>query len=249
LQSWNLFPNLGRIGGCVSFKYIIMHAVIIGASGLTGSSLTTQLLENNQVDKVLLLVRKALSMQHPKLQQQVVDFSNLDQLKQFVQGDVLFCCIGTTIKIAGSKEAFTKVDYDIPVHCAQAAFANGVKKVVLISSVGASSASSNFYLQTKGKVEDTLQALSFSATHIFQPSFLMGDRKESRLGEKIASAIFSGLSFLLFGGFKKYRPIHIQELSNAMMLVGLSDSKGVHVHRWEEIKKVVANSYSSTNEK
>ncbi len=218
-----------------------MDAIIIGASGLTGSSLTTQLLENKQFETVLLLVRKPLSIKHDKLRQQVVDFSNADQLQQYVHGDVMFCCIGTTIKMAGSQAAFTKVDYDIPVDCAKAALQNGVQKVVLISSVGASSASSNFYLQTKGKVEDALCSMQFSATHIFQPSFLMGDRKERRIGEKMAGVIFSGLSFLLFGGLKKYRPINIQQLAKAMMLAGLSDAKGVHMHRWEEIKQSAGN--------
>ncbi len=219
-----------------------MHAIIIGASGLTGSSLTTQLLANKQFESVLLLVRKALPVQHAKLRQQVVEFDNAVHLQQYVHGDVLFCCIGTTIKIAGSQAAFTKVDYDIPVDCAKAALQNGVKKIVLISSVGANSSSSNFYLQTKGKVEDALRAMNFSTTHIFQPSFLMGDRKERRIGEKIVGVIFSGLSFLLFGGLKKYRPIHIEQLAKAMMLAGLSDAKGLHVHTWEQIKESVSKS-------
>ncbi len=212
-------------------------AVIVGASGLTGSLLLQLLLEDDDFSQVTALVRRTLGRQHPKLQERIINFGDATDLEQKMPAaDYLFCCIGTTTKkVQGDKAIYRSIDYDIPVHTAQAALAKGCKKYMLVSAIGADAASSNFYLKLKGEVEVAVSALPFDSIHLFQPSILMGSRKEFRLGELIGKAIMPVFAVLLFGGLRKFKPIQAATVAKAMVAAAKSNRKGVMVHQYDDM--------------
>ena len=186
-------------------------AIIIGATGLIGGTLVEQILENPAYSKVVLLLRKPLNINHSKLFQEVLDFDNPDTSK--IVGDDLFCAMGTTLAKAGSKEAQYKIDCTYPFEIGKIAKANGVKQYILVSSIGADFSSSNFYLKTKGDLEQKIKSLNFQNFVSLRPSFLLGDRKEFRLGEKIGVVMAKILSPLMIGGLKKYRGIEASKVA------------------------------------
>ncbi|WP_427873426.1 NAD(P)H-binding protein [Flavobacterium sp. MMS24-S5] len=149
-----------------------MKALVIGATGATGKELVNLLLESNDYSEVSIFVRRATGKSHSKLTEHVVDFSDVNSFRELITGDVLFSCIGTTLKDAGSKEKQWKIDYDIPAEFASAAKQNNVNSLVLVSSYGASAKSNVYYSMMKGKLEDYLQELHFSQYIIFRPEQL-----------------------------------------------------------------------------
>lgn len=208
-------------------------AIIIGATGLVGSTLVTQICENPNYSKVVLLLRKPLNISHSKLIQEVIDFDNIDALK--VVGDDLFCAMGTTLAKAGSKEAQYKIDCTYPFEIGKIAKANGVKQYILVSSVGADFDSSNFYLRTKGDLEKKIQSLGFQNFVSVRPSMLLGDREESRLGEKIGKVFSNLLSPLLFGSLRKYHGIEASDVAKAMQQFANQGLSGVKYVEYDEI--------------
>ena len=201
-------------------------AIIIGATGLVGSILVEQILENSAYSKVILLFRKPLNISHSKLVQEVIDFDNLNASK--IMGDDLFCAMGTTLAKAGSKEAQYKIDCTYPYEIGKIAEANGVKQYILVSSLGADFGSSNFYLKTKGDLEQKIKSLSFQNFVSLRPSFLLGDRKEFRMGEKIGVIMAKILSPLMIGGLKKYRGIEASTVAKSMQTFANQGLTGVH---------------------
>ena len=187
-------------------------AIIIGATGLIGSILVEQILENNAYSKVVLLLRKPLNISHSKLVQEVIDFDNPDASK--IMGDDLFCAMGTTLSKAGSKEAQYKIDCTYPFEIGKIAKANGVKQYILVSSIGADISSSNFYLKTKGDLEQKIKSLNFQNFVSFRPSFLLGDRKEFRIIEKIAVVFVKILNPIMIGGLKNIEELRLQKWQN-----------------------------------
>lgn len=180
-------------------------AVIIGATGLIGSHVLQLLLDDQTFSTVRILVRRPVSISHPKLIVQIVDFNNyLDIKEKLSAGHSIFCCIGTTQKkVKGDKAAYKKVDFDIPVNAANAGIENGFKRFLLVSSVGANTSSGNFYLKTKGSVEEAISKLAFESVHIFRPSLLLGDRNEFRAAEKFAQGAMQTFSFFVCGIIKE----------------------------------------------
>lgn len=206
-------------------------AIVIGSTGLTGGYLLAELAANPTYSKIIVLVRKASQQNNPKIEELVVDFNKLADFKNKIIGDDVYCTIGTTIKKAGSQEAFSKVDLEYPLSIAKVAKENGAKHFLLMSSLGANAASGNFYLKTKGTLENNLRDLNFDSLSIFRPSILLGPRSEFRLGEKIGIFFMRLFSFLLLGSLKKYRPIHVKQVAHAMVKAGQDGEKGVRV--WE----------------
>jgi uncharacterized protein YbjT (DUF2867 family) len=202
-------------------------AIVIGASGLVGTALVEQLLEDTDFTVVKLFLRKQLGLSHSKLEQCIVDFNKLDSTSELIKGDVVFCCMGTTIKVAGSQDAFVKVDYTYVLDFAQLAKRNGIEKFVVVSSLGADKNSSNFYLKVKGDVENDLARLKFKNLIIVRPSMLLGDRKEFRLGELIGKKIMKGLSFLFVGKLKKYKAIEAATVAKAMRVLSKNELSDV----------------------
>ncbi|RLQ90373.1 oxidoreductase [Planomicrobium sp. Y74] len=213
-------------------------ALIAGATGLTGSKLVEVLLNHPEYYKITVFVRRPLSIEHPKLEQIKVDYYRLDDYKKHLQVDDVFCCLGTTIKKAGSQKAFRRVDYDYPVALAQLAKSAGAKNFLVVSAMGADSRSNIFYNRVKGQMEDSLKKMELPALHIFRPSLLLGDRKEFRLGEKAASLISPVLSPLLRGGMKKYKPIQAEQVAKAMCAAAQTESDGIQVYPSDRIAEM-----------
>jgi uncharacterized protein YbjT (DUF2867 family) len=208
-------------------------AIVIGATGLVGSYLVTELINSDNYNKVVLLVRKKPDFVHHKIEAHVIDFENIDT--ELIKGDDLFCAIGTTIKKAGSKQHQYKIDCDYPVKIAQIAKQNHVKQFVLISSIGANANSSNFYLKTKGELEEKITALQFNLFAILRPSFILGKRNEFRLGEKIGIVFVKLLSPIFVGGLKKYKGVHAIDIAKKMLVLATSNLQGTLIIESDKI--------------
>ncbi|MEY4877237.1 MAG: hypothetical protein RL708_2387 [Bacteroidota bacterium] len=193
-------------------------AVLIGASGLIGNFLLQDLLAESSYQKVIILVRRLLPIEHKKLQQIVTDFTDENILKATIKGDDLFICTGTTIKKAGSKANFRAIDFSLPLHIATIAAENKMKKLLLVSSAGATKNSLFFYPKIKGELENEVVQLSFENVYVFRPSLLLGNRTEKRLLEIIFQKIMTKLSFLMKGNFKKYAGIKAEQVAAKMVV-------------------------------
>ncbi len=209
-------------------------AVLAGASGLVGSHCLSLLLKSSNYDEVLALVRRPLASQHPKLQQLEVNFESLPRLPEFAGADV-FCALGTTMRQAGSREAFRKVDFDAGLAYATATAKGGANQFLLVSSIGANRHSSTFYLQVKGELEDAVEPLPFRSIHIFRPSFLMGDRNSDRPAERVGTAVAKALDFAFAGKLKKYSALEADDLAAAMLAAANKAEPGVHHYGFEQI--------------
>jgi uncharacterized protein YbjT (DUF2867 family) len=205
-------------------------ALVFGASGLIGGHVVNFLLLHPAYAKVVVFVRKPMDLEHVKLAQHVVDFDQPASFKQLVKGDDLFCCLGTTMAKAGSKEAFYKVDFTYGFEAAQMGKLNGVGQYMLVSSVGADPNSRFFYSKVKGELEAAVRSLGFWALHIFQPSVLLGERNENRFGEQLAGKIGSIFDRLTGGLLTKYRPIEADVVAKAMVSAAQGLKPGCHVY-------------------
>ncbi|HPE74457.1 MAG TPA: NAD(P)H-binding protein [Draconibacterium sp.] len=197
-----------------------LSANVIGATGLVGKQLVEQLLNDNRFDKVRIFVRRDTSLNHPKLEQQIVNFDDEKTWGKLLSGDVLFSALGTTLKQAGSKEKQYAIDFTLNLNFAIKAKENGIENYVLVSSVGANSKSSIFYSRIKGELDEAVAKIGFKKIVIIRPASLTGDRKESRIAEKISIPI---LNFLTRFMLKKYRPISDTTVARAMINSILSD--------------------------
>lgn len=213
-------------------------ALIIGSTGLIGSHLLELLLASNDYEKVITFVRSASEIKHPKLTQHIVDFDKIETYKDLVQGDDFFCTIGTTIKTAGSKEAFRKVDFEYPSQFAALAAQNKVKQFLIISSLGADVNSGNFYLKTKGEMEEFLKNSSFESVSVVQPSLLLGDRTEFRMAEKVGVFFMKVFSFLFLGKLKKYKPIESTVVAKALLKIAQRNNKGYKIYESDAIQEI-----------
>jgi uncharacterized protein YbjT (DUF2867 family) len=191
-------------------------AIVVGSTGLVGSSLVKKLLADPRYAVVKTFVRKPSGISHYKLEENVVDFNMIDLWEDKIKGDELFSALGTTIKQAGTKENQYKVDYTYQYEIAKAAAENEVEKYLLVSSVGANRFSASFYLRIKGALEFSVSQMPFKRIVIFQPSLLVGERKEKRFGENLSAPIISLLTKLIPTA-KKYRPIDAEIVADAMI--------------------------------
>ncbi|WP_203362915.1 oxidoreductase [Bacillus sp. REN10] len=210
-------------------------ALVAGATGLVGMKLVQQLLAAPEYEKVITLVRRASGMAHDKLEEQVVHFDSLNQLMLDGRVDHAFCCLGTTIKKAKTKEAFRVVDLDYPLRLAQLAKRHHASQFLVISSMGASVASPFFYSRVKGELEQRLQTLELNGLHLFRPSLLLGERSDFRFGEAAAEKFFQAFPFLFAGPMKKYKPIHAETVARAMVAAALTEKSGVHIYESDQI--------------
>jgi uncharacterized protein YbjT (DUF2867 family) len=216
-------------------------ALLLGASGLVGGHCLQLLLEDAAYEKVVVWVRMPLGLHHPKLQQQVVDFMHLERAHLTKVHDV-FCCLGTTIKKAGSQEAFRQVDFTYPLEIAQIAAAGGAEQFLIVTALGANPKSSIFYNRVKGEVEAAITPLPFRGIHIFRPSLLLGERQEFRWGEKIAEQVAGFFSFVFIGPMRKYRPIHARVVAAAMIAVAKRNLTGVNIFESNQIGVISSES-------
>ena len=211
-------------------------ALIVGASGLVGSACLDFLLAEPTYREVKVLVRKPIDLKHPKLQQIVINFDRLVDYKDSIVGDEIFCCLGTTIKVAGSKENFYKVDFTYAYETAKIALKNGAKGFYLVSSLGADAKSFIFYSKVKGELESAIKGLSYPVFYIFRPSLLLGDRKEHRAGEKLGISIYNFLKPIFIGPLAQYKGIEASQVAKAMVLKSIQPDNGTHILLSNEIQ-------------
>ena len=204
-------------------------ALIAGATGLVGGEVLKLLLEEEQYQKVIVITRRALPLTDPKIEAHVVDFDQLEQKKQIIKADHIFCCLGTTMKKAGSKDKFYHVDFHYSYELARLSRENDVLQFNLVSSLGADKSSMFFYNKVKGSLEEAITNLDFYQFNIFRPSLLLGNRMEKRTGEKIGTMLAGVISPFLFGSLKKYRAVDAGLVAKAMVYVALKETPGKHV--------------------
>lgn len=216
-------------------------AIVAGATGLIGSQLVAYLLDDPSYERVLALVRKKLERTHPKLIQVVTHFDeNLEhEIKTYLPGSDLFCCLGTTIKKAKSKEQFRKVDLEYPMLLGNQALNFKATYFGIVTAMGADAGSKIFYSQVKGQVEEGLERLRLPSLHIFQPSLLLGERADARLGERIGTVLSVGIAPLLIGSLRKYKPIHAKTVTKAMQQAAKRGNKGIHRYSYVQIEALV----------
>jgi uncharacterized protein YbjT (DUF2867 family) len=194
-------------------------ALILGASGLTGSLLLDRLLSDDAYDTIKIFGRKTIGKSHPKLQEFLCDLLKLEEQAEQFTGNEVYCCIGTTVKKTPDKKIYHQIDFGIPVATAKLCVKNNIETIVIVSALGASAKSSIFYNRTKGEMQEAVAAEKIKNTFFMQPSFIGGNREEERAGEKIGIAIFKFVQPLLIGPLKKYRMILADSIAKAMIKV------------------------------
>lgn len=214
-----------------------MTATLVGATGLIGSYLLQELLNDKYFDTVKILIRRPVDITHTKLEKKIVDFNDGDSLLVALSNsDVLFCAIGSTMKkVKGDKEAYRKIDFDIPVNLARFCKMTGCEKFILVSSAGANPKSPNFYQRLKGETDEAIKSSGLKTIHIMRPSLLLGERKEYRLGENMGKAIMTSLSFLIPA---RYKAIHGKEVAKVMFALSKKNEDGIFVHENSEIRNL-----------
>lgn len=218
-------------------------ATIIGSTGMIGSYLLELLLNDSYYTTVRTLVRKPQQINHAKLDEKLVNFDDEEWLKLALDGSyAVFSAIGSTLKnVKGDKDLYWKIDHDIPVRASRLAKETGTKKFLLVSSIGAHSHSSNFYLKMKGATEKDVISSGISQIHMMRPSLLLGNRKENRTAEKISQILMKPMSTLLFSSLAKYKAIEGKDVAKAMIAASKKDENGVFIYSYKEIM-ALANS-------
>ena len=198
-------------------------ALVFGSSGIVGQQLVQQLIHNSAYQKIKLFVRKTPKIQNPKIEIVNTNFDNIEILSPEIKGDDCFFCIGTTKKNSPDKTEYQRVELDLPKKIANLAKHNKIQSFIFISSGYANSKSSGDYLRFKGLVEEELISLNFNNLGILRPSFLLGNRKEKRVGEKMGIIIFQILSPLMLGPLKRMKPIHVKKVAGTMIRIAQSE--------------------------
>jgi uncharacterized protein YbjT (DUF2867 family) len=219
--------------------------LVAGGTGLVGGHLVRELVADDRVGRVVTPVRRATS--NPagtsRVEAPVVDFDALHESAELFEAAQAFICLGTTIKQAGSREAFRRVDFDYALHTARLAVDGGAREAFLVSSVGADAASRVFYSRVKGEIEAAVSALPFASVYIFRPSLLVGARVESRPGERVGAAFGRLVAPLMVGPARRYRPIEALTVARAMASVARKPLPGVHIVESEDIARIGASGY------
>jgi uncharacterized protein YbjT (DUF2867 family) len=198
-------------------------ALLIGATGLVGSRLLTRLLAHPEYERVTVWVRRPVSLQIHKFSQAVVDFEQLHEQPPDCAVDDVYMALGTTIRKAGTQDAFRRVDHDYPVIIARIALRQGVKRFLMVSALGADARSRVFYSRVKGEAETDIRALGLPKVWFFRPSLLVGNRAESRPGERVGIAIGKLIAPLMIGPLRRYRPVTADAVAAAMIYAATRD--------------------------
>jgi uncharacterized protein YbjT (DUF2867 family) len=215
-------------------------ATIVGATGMIGNYLLEALLKDDYFDTIRIIVRRPYQKTDPKMEVKLVDFNDAESFKLALEGtDTIFCCIGTTQKnVKGDNSLYRKIDYEIPLKAARFGKEAGCEKFIIITSVGANSHSSTFYLKLKGELENAIHSVGLETVHIFQPSMLLGERKEQRTAENLLQGSMKIISGLFFGPLRKFRAIHGKKVSRAMLNAAKKNDKGFFRYTYDDINKL-----------
>lgn len=201
------------------------HALVVGGTGLVGTCVVDALLADATWSRVTALARRPLARAASNFASHVVDFAHLDLLT-LPRIDDVFCCLGTTIRVAGSRAAFRRVDHEYPLAVAKAALAAGARQFLVVSAMGADPRAKVFYSRVKGELERDVAALPFHAVIVLRPSLLAGARTENRAGERLALAVLQPLRLLVP---RNYRPIAARAVARAMVDCAKRDLRGFQV--------------------
>ena len=212
-------------------------AILLGASGLVGGKLLKKLIDSEDFSEITLLTRNSAGTKQKKVHEIICDFTKIDVISNQIIGDVLFCCIGSTRKKTPDLNDYRKIDVEIIKNVGSIARANGIKQAHIVSSVGANSKSSNFYLKIKGEAENELKAIGFEYTCLYRPAMLIGQRKERRVGEKFGQIVSP--FFDLFMGNGKYHSIKAEALANSMYWNAKKPMRGVRVLHYKDMTKLI----------
>jgi uncharacterized protein YbjT (DUF2867 family) len=212
-------------------------AILFGSTGLIGNLLLEELVQSAIYQTVKIFVRQSAEIAHPKIQELLADFSNPDSFLDQIKGDDVFICLGTTIKKAGSIKRMEEIDRDLPVMIASAASRNAVKRIAIVSSIGAKPTSSNYYLRIKGEMENEILKLKFENIAIVRPSMLLGERKEKRAGESAGRIVMKVFHPFLLGKMKKYRGIHGRDVARVMIAILQEDQKK-NIYESDELQRI-----------
>lgn len=204
--------------------------MVVGASGLIGGLCMTRLLEEAEVKQVTALTRRPLERHHAKLVEHLIQFDRLCEYRELFDVDTLFCCLGTTIKAAGSQDAFEKVDYGYVKKIAELASAMDVRQFLLISAVGADTHSPVFYSRIKGRTEEAVRQLPFHCVHILRPSMLLGSRTEPRMSEEMLKPLAKIMMPLFIGPVRRLRPVQAERVATMMVELAKGNDSGAHIH-------------------
>lgn len=202
---------------------------------MVGGHLLRLLLTTPRYSEVISVGRRELPLIYPNLEQRVIDFDKMKEYASDLVADDIFCCLGTTIKKAGSKEAFYKVDYTYVTQLADITAQRGASQFLVVSAMGADAGSMFFYNKVKGEMEQHVKEQPFNSVHIFRPALLLGEREEQRTGEEFASKIMKPLSGLMIGPLEKYKPIEAEMVAKGMLYAASQDQRGVHIHPSDDI--------------
>ena len=213
-----------------------MKVLLIGATGLIGKNCLKQLLLDPKVDTVEIWTRKELSASHPKLKQKLIDFSELS-IQDPGKTDAILCCIGSTIKKSGSQEKFRQIDYQYVVELSIIAERANVQKLIIVSSVGANAKSRNFYLKTKGEMEEKVCKAMIPTIVFLRPSMLLGTREEFRFGELIGQKLMKVFGFLFVGKLKRYKAIDAETVTTAMIALTKENNESTIFIESEQIEQ------------
>lgn len=213
-------------------------ALIAGATGLVGSELLQQLIENEEYSQIHLLVRNPIDIKSEKIICHQVNFDELEQFEITDKIEYVFCTLGTTIKKAKTKENFRKVDYNYVLALGRKAKEWNSEKFLLVSSLGANAKSAIFYNKVKGEIENALKELDLPHLFIFRPSLLMGNRKEKRAGEKSAIAVYKIINPLFIGKLKKYRGIQAKQVARALILTAEENNNQFQIIESNEMQEM-----------
>jgi len=213
-------------------------ALIIGATGLIGNELVKLVSQSDYYEQIYLLVRRKTGFESDKVVEILADFDNLEESLKSIQADDVYNCLGTTMKKAGSKEEFHKVDFSYPIKIARIMKKNGSETFLNVSALGASKSSVIFYNRVKGELEDALSKVEFKSLVIFRPSLLLGNRNEKRAGEDIAKKTYKVLDKIFIGPLKKYSGIEGRTIALAMFEMAKRKPEGLTILESDKIKKV-----------
>jgi len=205
-------------------------AIVFGATGLVGTYLVEELIINMKYTAVKVFSRRSLNIEHIKVIEHVVDVENVESYGNLIKGDDLFICLGTTIRKAGSVRRVEELDRIMPLNIASKALLNGVKRIAVVSSLGANSSSKSFYPRIKGLMEEDILDLGFSRKVVVRPSMLLGKRNEFRLLEFLGKGVMKPFSFIFRGKLAIYKAVHGRVVAQAMItLLGIDENRTIYL--------------------
>lgn len=213
-------------------------ALVAGANGMVGLALVRALVDSGDYTRVVALTRRPLALESPRLVNRILRFASLENEMQGLSCHDAYCCLGTTLREAGSPAAFRAVDHDLILSFARGAQTAGAQCLAVVSSAGADRSSGNFYLRVKGETEVALEALRLRALHLMQPGLLLGERRQWRLGESLARWSLPLLNPLLLGRFERYRAINARVVAAAMCAAARTDRAGVLRHTYAGLQSL-----------